>query len=278
MELYNDDDRLSPKTLLSVRMRRMRQDEGLSLRGLADAIRLPFGFLGRVERGEQDASETLVRALDRRWATDGLFVALLELAQEDTIADYSRDFLRRERDTIGIQVFTSSLIPGLLQSADYARELFRISQPGVPPERIEVQVAARMKRQRIFERQDPPYYWAIMDEAALKRPTASRRTMREQIAHIMRSMTKPHVTVQVLPFDRGLHPMLGGSLNLFTMKDGSRIALVEGFDSALRVDSPKGIVRQVQFFERACAMALPEDESLALIHEYLKGYDDGRDS
>lgn len=277
MELYNDGAR-SPRSMIGERMRLMRQEEGVSLRTLADQIRLPFGFLGRVERGEQQATETLVKALDERWDTAGLFADLLEVAQEMTIADYSRDFLRRERDTIRIQVFTSSLIPGLLQTADYARELFRLSQPGVSLDEIETQVAVRMKRKRIFEREEPPFYRAIMDEAALRRPTADRAAMRAQVAHILKAAESPHIAVQVLPFARGLHPLPGGSLNLYTLKDGGVIALVESYDSALPVDSPKGIVRQLQLFDTACALALPEDESLGLVREYLRGYDDDSDS
>jgi transcriptional regulator with XRE-family HTH domain len=271
MELY-DDGRATPRTMLGERMRRMRQDEGLSLRGLADAIRLPFGFLGRVERGEQPATETLVRALDGRWETAGLFADLLQVAQESTIPDYSRDFTRRERDTVRIQVFTSSLIPGLLQTADYARELFRRTLVATSREEMEAKVAFRMKRQRILERDEPPLYWAIMDEAALRRPTADRRVMSEQVAHILHAIEKPHITAQVIPFDRGLYPMMGGCLTVYTLKDGTTMAQVESFASALTVDSPKGCVEQVQRFDVARSLALTEEESQSLIREYLREY------
>lgn len=277
MELY-DDDRPSPRTLLGERMRRMRQEEGLSLRGLADDIRMPFGYLGRVERGEQDPSETLVKILDDRYGTAGLFADLLEVSQEGTIPDYSREFTRRERDTVRIQVFTSSIIPGLLQTAAYARELFRTTLVAPSPEVIEAKVAFRMKRQRILERDEPPLYWAIMDEAALKRPTKDSAAMAEQVAHILNLMKNPHITVQVIRFQRGLYAMLGGCLTLYTLQDRTSVAQVESFASALTVDSPKGIVEQQQRFDEARALALTEDESLGLISEYLREYDHERDS
>jgi transcriptional regulator with XRE-family HTH domain len=277
MEIYNDD-RPTPMSMIGEHMRRMRQEEGLSLRGLAEQLRLPFGFLGRVERGEQQATETLVKALDERWDTAGLFADLLAIAQEMPIADYSQDFVRHERDAIRIQVFTSSLIPGLLETPAYTRELFEVSQPGASQEKLDAQVAFRMKRQRIFEREEPPSYWAIIDEAALKRPTASREAMHAQIAHLLRCAKRPHIVVQVLPFNCGLHPMLGGSLTMFTLKDGRRIASMESFGSAVRVDSPKGIVKELLRFDRACSMALSEAESLDLIREYLREYDHERDS
>jgi transcriptional regulator with XRE-family HTH domain len=277
MELY-DDDRPTLRTVLGERMRRMRQDEGLSLREFADQIHMPFGFLGRVERGEQEATETLVTALDRRWDTAGLFADLLVAAQEMTIPDYSRDFTRKERDTVRIQVFASSLIPGLLQTADYARELFRTGLVPAPREEIEKKVAFRMKRQRIFDRDEPPFYWAIMDEAALRRPIADRRAMKEQVAHILNMAERPHITVQVMPFDRGLYSMMGGCLTIYTMRNGTSTAQVESFGSALPVDSPQKVVRELQRFDAARSMALTEDESLGLIREYLKEYEHERDS
>ncbi|MDT0441271.1 helix-turn-helix domain-containing protein [Streptomyces johnsoniae] len=259
-------------------MRRARESAGLSLRGLGERIVFPYGFLGRVERGEQPATDGLVRALDTFYKTDGLFAELLLMAQELAIPAYGRDFVRREREALRIQVFTSSLVPGLLQTRDYARELFRTSLPWESDEEVEARVDFRVKRQLMLEREEPPFYWAIMDEAALKRPTISRATMREQVTHILTTAARPHVVVQVLPFAQAMHPMLGGSLTLLSLKDGGTVANIESFDSGEAVDSPRRLATYVQRLDVVRAMALPENESLDLLRSYRKEYEDEGDS
>ncbi|WP_326596463.1 helix-turn-helix domain-containing protein [Streptomyces sp. NBC_01803] len=277
MELY-DDDRPTPSAMLSRRMRKARESAGLSLRGLGEQIRFPYGFLGRVERGEQPATDALVKELDRFFGTQDLFAELLEMAQELAIPIYSRDFLRREREALRIQVFTSSLIPGLLQTRTYATELFRVSLPWESSDERESRANIRIKRQHLLNHEESPFYWAIMDEAALKRPPGRKDLMREQIKHILKIGEKPRVVIQVLPFEQALHPMLGGGLTLLTLQDGSTIAYVESFASGEPVESPKRVAELVQYFEIGCSMALPKKESLELIRGYLGGYEDVCDS
>ncbi|WP_234306790.1 DUF5753 domain-containing protein [Streptomyces sp. NRRL F-2890] len=102
----------------------------------------------------------------------------------------------------------------MLQTESYAREHIRAGLPAAPHDEVEALVASRMDRQYIFARADPPFYWAIMDEAAFRRPTGDKTVMCEQLEHILRFAENPHVTVQVLPFVEGLHPMLGGESDL----------------------------------------------------------------
>ncbi|WP_246430852.1 helix-turn-helix domain-containing protein [Streptomyces rectiverticillatus] len=150
--------------MLGRRLRRSRERAGLSLRALAAKVGYPYTYIGRVERGEQLPSEALAESFDVYFGTDGLFVESLSVAQDILIANYSREFVVKERQALRIQVFTSSLIPGLLQTEGYARELFRAGMPGKHSDALEAHVAARMNRQRIFEREDSPFYWAIIDE------------------------------------------------------------------------------------------------------------------
>ncbi|GGW92630.1 helix-turn-helix domain-containing protein [Streptomyces noursei] len=274
MELHEDDGKATPRTLLGRRLRRLREAAELSQRALAERVGYPHTYLSRVERGEQLPSEALAQALDDYFSADGLFMELLDMAQDSLIANYSREFVAKERDAIRIQVFTSSTMPGLLQTEDYTRECYRKDPTAETLNELDARVAARMKRQRIFNAAPPPRYWAIMDEAVLKRPTADRRIMREQLQHILKMAENPHITIQVLTFDRALHTMMGGSLTLLTLKDGAMVALVESFASGEAVDSPNGVVELVERFDIARSMALMESESLDLIRRYLEEYAD----
>ncbi|WP_327225081.1 helix-turn-helix transcriptional regulator [Streptomyces platensis] len=279
MELNNeDDDRATPRSVLGRRLRRLREAADLSQRALADKVGYPHTYLSRVERGEQLPSEALAEQLDTHFATDGLFVELLAMAQDASIPDYGRAVVDSERKATRIQVFGSSLIPGLLQTEDYAHALFRESLPGESEERRNGRVATRMRRKRVFEKEQAPYYWAIMDEAALRRPIGTKSTMRTQLRYVLKRVESPRVSAQVLPFAQGAHPMLGGSLSLHTLRNGSTLAYVESFASGLPVESPERILELTQRFDVARSKALPERETLDLIRDYLREYEDDDDS
>src|SRR5581483_2068800 len=261
MELHEDEARPTPRSVLGHRLKRLRETSGLSLRALADALGYPHTYLGRVERGEQLPSKALAEAMDVYFRTDVLFAELLEMAQESSIADYSRMIVANEPRATRIQVFTSSLGPGLLQTEEYARALFQSSLPGADEESINALTKARMRRKRVFEVPEPPYFWAIMDEAALKRPVGGAHHMIDQLNLLLSAPYAPRGTVQVLPFRAGAHPMMGGSMSLLTLPSGATIGYVESFGSGEVVESPRRILDFVQRFDLARSAALSEEDS-----------------
>ncbi|MFE5855678.1 helix-turn-helix domain-containing protein [Streptomyces sp. NPDC056500] len=276
VELNNEDGgKPTPRTVLGRRLQRLRMEEGLSQRALAERVTYPHTYLSRVERGEQLPSEALAQALDAHFRTHGLFVELLDMAQDSTIPDYGRTIVESEKSAARIQVFECSLVPGLLQTEGYARALFQASLPGFAGDDVESRVGARMRRKQIFEREEPLLYWAIMDEAAVKRPMGGMSCMAGQIAHLLTAAESWNISVQILPFARGQHPLLGGSLSLLTLASGATLGYAESFISGELVESPKGVLGLTQRFDVARSMALPERESLDLLRSYLKGYEEG---
>ncbi|MEV6132721.1 helix-turn-helix transcriptional regulator [Streptomyces violaceusniger] len=278
MELHDDEGRATPRTMLGRRLRRLREGTGQSQRALAERLGYPHTYLSRVERGEQLPSESLAAALDAHFSTDGLFTDLLELAQDASIPDYGRVIVSSEEKATRIQTFTSSLIPGLLQTEEYAYALFHTSLPGESEEKLRERVETRMRRKRVLSKDNPPFFWAIMDEAALKRPIGGSKCMKDQIAYMLDVARTPHITTQILPFTQGEHPMLGGSLSLLTLQSGATIGYVESFASGEPVDSPSKILELTQLFDVARSKALPEKESLALVHTYLREHENEDDS
>ena len=274
----DENGKPTPRAILERRLRRSRERAGLSVRSLAEKIDYPYGYLSRVENGKQLPSDALSEALDTFFETDGLFGELLEMSRANLIADYSRAVVAREPEALRIQVFTSSLIPGLLQVEDYARSLFRVGLPSATREELDEHVEVRTRRRRIFEQQASPYYWAIMDEAALKRPIGGRACMVKQLSYMLQAAEHPSITIQVLPFAQGAHTMLGGGLTLLTLQGGETIGLVESFATGEPVQSPRRIVELNQIFDVARSQSLPEPESLALVRQYLSDYEDEDDS
>ncbi|WP_435173723.1 helix-turn-helix domain-containing protein [Actinacidiphila sp. bgisy145] len=272
MELHDEDTAATPRAMLGRRLRRLREASGLSQRALANVVGYPHTYISRVERGEQLPSEALAEAFDTYFRSDGLITELLAMAQDSLIADYSRKIVAKEGDAIRIQVFTSSIVPGLLQTEEYVRESFKVGLSGETLPELDARVEVRKNRAGVLGKPEPPLYWAIMDEAALNRGSASSEVMARQLEHLLAMAERPNITVQVLPFSRGFHPMMGGSLTLLTLRDGSTVALVESFASGSGVESPSRVVGLVQRFDVVRSQALPVSESLDVIRRYLKGY------
>lgn len=265
----------SPAGMLAARAKRARLQAGLSLRALAEKLGYPHTYLSRVENGDQLPSPALAQVLDTFYETDGLYSDLLAVAVSAEIPMYGRKVLDAEKRAARIQTFNSSVVPGLLQIEPYTNALFMESMPGKDAEYVALQAAKRSHRQAVLDSAEPPLYWAIMDEAALRRPVGSPAVMADQIRHILTMIqTNSAVRVQVLPFSRGVHPLLGGSLSLLTLRDGSTFAYVESFASGVSVDTPSDVLELATLLDIARSKALDSGESVALFHRHLKEYED----
>lgn len=122
-----------------------------------------------------------------------------------------------ESSATHIRGYEPGVIPGLLQTPDYARAVMELGLPRIPPEVLERRVELRNKRQEILTRNDPapPQLWVITDETSLRRPVGGPGVMREQIDHLLASTALPSVTLQICPFEAGLHPGAFGPFTIF---------------------------------------------------------------
>lgn len=275
MELHEEDEKLTPRKRLGRSVRRLREGAGLSLRQLSDKVDgYSHSYLGRVELGEQLPSEALVRTLDKFFGTGGTLIELWEMVQESLLLGYSRSIIRRELAAGRIQVFNSSVIPALLRIEEYAREQYRLGMPSLTEDELDARVAILTRRKHVFELENPPFYWAIIDEAALKRPIAGKRCMKAQLLQVLQMAERLRITVQVLPFAQGAHSLPGGSLTMLTLKNGKEIAYIESFNSGEATEAPDRLLILNHLFDIAQSMALSEQDSFELIRRYMKEYED----
>ncbi|MBB1256751.1 helix-turn-helix transcriptional regulator [Streptomyces sp. OF3] len=240
---HTDGSPLSPDAMIARRLRQHREARNLSQRALADLVGYPQSYISRAENQLQRIGDGLAEALDEKLGTNGEFVALLEMARALLIEPGARNVVKKETQAARIRVFTSSIIPGLLQTERYARGLLRTGLPRESTDDITERVAARMdRRSRVFGKKDRPLYRAVIDEAALARRVASDEVMAEQLHALLGYEEDPHLRVLVLPFGAGEHGMMGGSLDLLDLESGGTIALVESFRTGEPVESPRGVV------------------------------------
>jgi transcriptional regulator with XRE-family HTH domain len=177
------------------------------------------------------------------------------------------DLIGFEDEARAISNYQSLFIPGLLQTEDYARAQLHGTLPHARNEEIENRVTARMERQALLTRANPPKLWTIMDEAATRRLVGGCAVMRGQLRRLGEAGGEPNVTIQVIPFDAGAHPGMDGSFVVLEFPDPADQSIVytESAAGGLFLEEDAEIRRYILMFEHLRAAALRPDESVALL-------------
>jgi transcriptional regulator with XRE-family HTH domain len=174
-----------------------------------------------------------------------------------------------ESEAIALANFEIDLIPGLLQTEDYAHASVRTGFPDATDEEAMRRVALRLARQQILNRPRPPRLWLVIDETALRRPAATTgaSVMRAQIDRLIEAAGQPDVTLQVLPFSAGLHPAMYGPFRTFRFDapELPDIVYAESMTSAYYIDQPDEVGEYVKALDRICAQAAPPAETANIL-------------
>ena len=239
------------RILLGSQLRALREAAGISPDAAGYEIRASRSKISRVEHGrvgfkERDVADllTLYGITDERQRAH-----LLTLAQhansrgwwaryDDVMPDWFVTYVGLEQATSLIRTYELQFVPGLFQTPDYARAVTVLGHRAAPQEEIERRVSLRLKRQEILTVTDPPRVWAVIDESALRRPLGGQEVMREQLRHLVEVAELPHVTLQVMSFNRGGHSPAGGSFSIlrFAQPDLPDIVYLEQLTGALYLD------------------------------------------
>jgi hypothetical protein len=213
----------------------------------------------------------LARALDEVLGADGLLVEMWPYVYRETFPDWSRAFMAHSERAASIRQYAAHLVPGLLQTPDYARAVLSVGFSLKGEEQLEERVSARLGRQGRLTAPDRPELWAVLDEAVLRRPVGGRAVMRAQLARLLETASERHITVQVLPFDQGEHDVMGGSLTILELPDGREVAYTEGAHYGQLIEEPAEVERFSLFYDRLRAAALPPLMSLDMIRSAMEG-------
>lgn len=251
---------------------KLRQEAGLSLGALSERVRFDRSYLNRLERGERIGDMETARRLDEFYGTGRGLQNLWWLAKDEAYPGRYQRYMELESSARIIQKFNCQTIPGLLQTEEYARELLW-SNPHRPGEgeKLEEQLAQRIKRQLLLTQEEsPPHVRFVLDEAVFGRPSRDRAAWRRQLQRLLDDAKLPNVTLQVLPLNTGLHALLGGSLTLLWLEDGTTAAYQEGAKYGEVIEEP-GAVEQLKLsYDEICARALSQQDSLEFIRTLMK--------
>ncbi|WP_121747773.1 helix-turn-helix transcriptional regulator [Streptomyces sp. E2N166] len=261
----------SGRAVLGRTLRFLREKEGKSLGQLADESGYDKSYLSRLESGERLSKVTVMEDLDGYYGAGDLLVSLWKVARIDAFKDKYKEYMRLEALARVVHVYTPN-VPGLLQTEGFAREV--LSGPQTTDQErdaVEEQVAARLGRQLLLRKNPAPSVRFVIDELALRRPSADAATWEGQLMHMEAAAREPNVVLQVLPFSAGIHHLMGkGSLTLLWQKDGKSVAYVEGGSSGLLMDDPDDVLHHRLSYDRLRDLALSPSDSLTFIRDVLE--------
>jgi hypothetical protein len=190
----------------------------------------------------------------------------------DILPSWFQSYLGLESAASLIRTYEVQFVPGLLQTADYARGVILLGHTRATPEEIERRVALRMARQELLTRPDAPQLWVVVDEALLRRPIGGVAVMREQIAALIEATKLPNVRLQVIPFQAGGHAAAGGAYTMlrFPDQDLPDVVYIEQLTSAMYLDKREDVEHYVKAMERLCVEAEPPDHTAEVLHAMLR--------
>lgn len=273
------------RMLLGSQLRRLREAKGISREEAGYTIRASGSKISRLELGRVSFKERDVADLLQLYGvTDpDQLAALMDLAREanargwwhkysDILPSWFQSYVGLEAAAALIRTYEVQFIPGLLQTEDYARAVALLGHAGSPAEEVERRVQLRMERQEMLTRPGAPRLWAVMDEAALRRPIGGAEVMRDQLKALIEMTALPNSTLQMMPFKFGGHAGAGGAFTILRFRDQDLpdIVFVEQLTSALYLDRREDVDQYVAAMERLCIDAASPAETVELLYDLLR--------
>lgn len=261
-------------------LKRIREASGFTCESAGAPLEWSASKVSRIENGRSTLRARDVRDLLEVYGVtdtsiaDGLLALLRDSGQRawwssygDVMPDPYRTLIGLEGEAASIWAYQAELIPGLLQTEDYARALIRAIGVADSMEEIDRRVEVRMARQAILDSSDAPRLWAVVNEGVLRRPVGGSRVMNAQLQHLAALSEQPNIDLQVLPFSEGAHPAMDGPFMLLKFAEPSDpdVVYLENARGGLWLEKTAETARYTLMFEHVRARALSPDRSVAFI-------------
>jgi hypothetical protein len=273
------------RMLLGAHLRRLREAQGVTREDAGWEIRSSESKISRMELGRVSFKERDVADLLTLYGVDDEEERnrLLVLARDantpgwwhrygDVLPNWFQSYLGLEASASLIRTYEVQFVPGLLQTREYARGVILLGNATARPEDVERRVNLRLKRQELLTQTEPPQVWAVVDEAALRRPIGGAEVMRGQIEGLLEATKLPNVRLQVIPFRVGGHAAAGGSFSIlrFPDQDLPDVVYVEQLTSALYLDKRDDVDHYAEAMERLCVEAEPPTRTTEILERILR--------
>jgi transcriptional regulator with XRE-family HTH domain len=271
------------RILLGTQLRRLRESRGFTREEAGDRIRASESKISRMELGRVGFKERdVVDLLDMYGVDEAERDVLVALAREanapgwwhqyaDVLPDFFQTYVGLEEAASVLRVYEVQFVPGLLQTESYARAVISRGWPAAPEEEIERRVSIRVTRQELLTKEGGPRLWAVVDEAALRRPVGSREVFRSQLEHLIEATQDVRITLQVAPFRSGSHAAEAGAFTImrFPEADLPDIVYLEQLTSALYLDKREDVERYSEVMERLSVESEAPERTAEILREIL---------
>ena len=264
------DGQISALAMFSEELRRARARAGLTQDQLAEKVAYSPSLVAHVETGTRAPSADFACRADEALDTDGLLMRLQPFVRSEAYPAWFRDWVEIEREATSLRWFEPLLIPGLLQTEEYARAVLEAANPASREDEIDRLVSARMDRQSILARAEPPLFWVIIDEVVLIRPVGGRRVMREQIDRLIEAARLPKILLQVIPIGAGAHSGLDGHFVIASFDGSSDVAYLNNALAGHVVERAEHVARVALLYDILKAEALAPRASIDLVRKAIQ--------
>jgi transcriptional regulator with XRE-family HTH domain len=281
--MADDVSPLVQRRRLRAELRRARQEKGLTQEQVAGDMDWSLSKIIRIEGASTGISTADLKALLSLYEiTDperrNQLIALARAARKRSWWSVYRDvappaliqLIEYESAASVIMQFENMFIPGILQTEDYARVVLQGYYTEKPsPERVSALVELRVRREELLDRNNPPHFTFILDEAAVRRLIGGASIMRAQLQRLIEVARKPNVSVEVVSFRSGLHPGMGGPFEVIEFGEilDEDVVLLESPRGDSISDNPEGALLYRETFGQLRRLALTEQDSLAYLKE-----------
>lgn len=263
---------------LSNTLRKLRAKTGLSAVEVAEQVDMSSSKISRIETVDTGFYiDDLERLLDFYRVSDAYRVELLDLARHaeqrgmlklhgTRLPEDWQTWVDFEAEASELFNYEPMMIPGLLQTAEYAGAIIRATGPHLSDAEVDTLIGSRMARQGLLSRSTPVRFHALIEESVLTRPIGDHAAMARQLRHLADTTSNPNVTVRVVPTDAGLHPGLNGSFVILGYDAEPSLVLLENRVSSLFLDEEEHIDSYTDVWSTLHERALTEEDSAAFLN------------
>jgi len=264
------DSQVSALALFSGELRHARARACLTQDQLAEKIAYSTSLVAHVETGSRAPSQDFAARADGALGTGGLLTRLQPFVRAEAYPAWFRDWVEIERDATSLRWFEPLLVPGLLQTEDYARAVLVAAHPAAADGEVDQLVSARMDRQAILAREDPPLLWVIIDEGVLTRPVGGPQVMRDQIDRLIVAARQPRIVLQVLPLSAGAHPGLDGHFVIAGFEGAADVVYLNNALAGQVVERADDVTQVTLLYDILKTEALPRQASIELARKAIE--------
>ena len=266
---------------LGFELRRLRERAGVTIEYVADQLECSTSKISRIETGQTSATPRDVRdMLELYQVSEAVAEELVQIAREARQKGWwhpystvlTSAFVGLEAEAESVRAYEQQVIPGLLQTEEYARAMIRAARPDIGSDEVERRVHVRMQRQSLLAESDSVDLWVVLDEAVLSRPIGGDSVMRRQLDRLVEVAGLPRVTLQVLPFEAGAHAGMDGTFTIlnFSGQADTNVVFVENATGGLFLEKREELRKYQTIFDHIRAAALRPEESVSLIASLAK--------